>query len=618
MELGDFARPAVALPLGAITLIFLLSKCFCLARFRIGWLVMFSNVVYETLFKKFHWNRWPIDAAALVLIAAGWTFVAGPWAGAAVAVLMALAWAYTLLIDLRWRTDELARQDGRYGVKQAPRQIPLPLPRLIMVIRGPVLNRGRILDLGDWPEGHEDAFEILVLNPSTVTPQWPMKIEIVGGAGAEVLDAPTAERKAPEPSEFVRIPFRLRAGSPGGSREVRLRLVHGDYTLCETLRLRSVVARADVRAEGAEIRRWKGGARAGFGWRGDQDLYDPATFQSAEGLRMALGLSRQFRLPSSLYLSGRLSLVAEEHRKFCEHFGFDRHTEGIPGFVKFLREEVTCEAELEFPFDTPRPLAMELGNHMYLHYGTHAAADEGNQWQQRAEMGAGRYAWQGPGTDSFGEQRDNAAKNAQVIRDTVGATVRSWGVPGRANDADTARALEAAGVEVASDSDASAWTNVMRLAPPHHPQGCERLVEISKKYPGDSNNAYRIAMLKYWLHAARRTGRVFLFMAHHHLLLYEGTSCYQLTREFFRYALAECHGDIYPATVTALGLYWERVLCPEHRWVRIAHDGASATVQNTGTADLERLPLEIALCGGRRYMTLVDVAAGQKTVVPVA
>jgi len=125
-------------------------------------------------------------------------------------------------------------------------------------------------------------------------------------------------------------------------------------------------------------------------------------------------------------------------------------------------------------------------------------------------------------------------------------------------------------------------------------------------------------MLKYWLHAARRTGRVFLFMAHHHLLLYEGTSCYQLTREFFRYALAECHGDIYPATVTALGLYWERVLCPEHRWVRIAHDGASATVQNTGTADLERLPLEIALCGGRRYMTLVDVAAGQKTVVPVA
>jgi hypothetical protein len=243
--------------------------------------------------------------------------------------------------------------------------------------------------------------------------------------------------------------------------------------------------------------------------------------------------------------------------------------------------------------------------------------DEGNRWSMRAEMGAGRYPWQGPQTDSFSEQRDNAVKNAEVIRGTVGAEVRSWGVPGRANDADTPRALEAAGLVVASDSDASAWTNVMRLVPPHHPQGCQHLVEISKKYPGDSNNAYKIAMLKYWLHAARRTGRVLLFMAHHHLLLYEGTSCYQLTREFFRYALGECCGDLYAATVTSLGLYWERVLCPEHRWIRVTVEGATVMIENTGTAALDRLPLEIDLPGGGRFMTLVDVPAGGKTAVRI-
>jgi hypothetical protein len=603
--------------LGVLGLVFLLSKCFFLAPRRAGWLMMLANVVYETLYKKFHWQRWAVDATGFVVLAAGWTWIGGPWAGGAVAGVCGLAWAWALFLDAQWGTRELARQDARYGLAHAPRQIPMPLPRLILVVRGPVLERGRWLDLGFWPEGHEAAFEVLVLNPSNVVPQWPMAVEVrASGEGLQVLEAPSGPRRAPDPGEFLSLGLRLRAAAGHGPAEAKVTLTHGDYGRSETIRLRGVVPSDQVRVERAEIRRWKGGARAGFGWRGDQDVYDPATFQSAEGLRQALNLSRQFRLPSSLYLSARLSLVPEEHEAFCRHFGFDHRTDGIREFIRFLREEVTIEPELEFPFDTPRPLALEIGNHMYLHYGTHAAADEGNRWQWRAEMGAGRYSWQGDGVGSFAEQRDNAAKNADVIRRALGIEVRSWGVPARANDAETARAVEAAGMLVASDSDASAWTNVLRLPPPHHPAGCRRLVEISKKYPGDSDNACRIAMLQYWLHAARRTGRVFLFMAHHHLMRYEGTSCRQLTREFFRYALDECHGDLYPATVTALGLYWERVLCPEHRWVRLTWDGTSVRVSNAGTADLEGLPLEILLAGGKRFMVLVDVPAGGAVDVP--
>jgi hypothetical protein len=144
------------------------------------------------------------------------------------------------------------------------------------------------------------------------------------------------------------------------------------------------------------------------------------------------------------------------------------------------------------------------------------------------------------------------------------------------------------------------------------------LVELTKRYPGDATNAYKIAMLKYWVGFARRTGRAFIYMAHHHMMLYEGWACYRLTEEFFRYILAECNADFYIASVTGLGLYWERVLCPEHRCVRMTCDGQSVTVENTGDADLDRLPVEIDLPGGRRFMALVDVPAGGKTTVTVA
>jgi hypothetical protein len=82
--------------------------------------------------------------------------------------------------------------------------------------------------------------------------------------------------------------------------------------------------------------------------------------------------------------------------------------------------------------------------------------------------------------------------------------------------------------------------------------------------------------------------------------------------------LAECNADFHAASVTGLGLYWERVLCPEHRCVRMTCDGQSVTVENTGDADLDRLPVEIDLPGGRRFMALVDVPAGGTVAVRLA
>lgn len=623
MLFGVALKVIVGLASLSITAIILLSKCFFLAPSRIGGLVMAANIVYETLYKKFKWNRWGIDAILIVLLAVGWSLAVGYWLAAAVVLVATLAWTYCLTIDLKWRTGELTTQDRRYSGKGpggARMFIPLPLPRLTLTIWGPVLRRQNRLEMGDWPVGHKDRFEALILNPSLVVPQYPMTLEITSSDVAiEVLDVLTPSQRTPEPGELIRLPFSLKAVRAGRNIIVSIRLTHGTYTVMQKMHFRSCVPTEDLRPQSAEIRRWKGGAAAGFAWRGDHDLYDPATFQDARGLRLALGLAKRFHIPTSIYMSGRLSLEENEHKKFCEYFGFDRRTQEIPEFIRFLREECSFKAELDFPLplEEGKPFAAELGNHMYLHYGTHAVACEGNQWTLRAEMGEGGYAWQSSEKDSFSEQRDNACHNVEVFQEKVGVTLKSWGVPGRANDVHTGAALEAAGMVVASDCDASAWDNVMRLIPPHHPKGCKHLVELTKKYPGDCTNAFKIAMLKYWMGLARRTGQTFLYMAHHHLMLYEGWSCYRLSEELFRYVLAECDGDFYIASVCALGLYWERVLCPEHRCVHVEINGQTVTVRNTGDADLDRLPLEIDLGKGRRYMTLVDVPADGFTNVAV-
>ncbi|HOI54743.1 MAG TPA: hypothetical protein PLP01_05805 [Phycisphaerae bacterium] len=595
----------------ALTLFFLLGKAFFLAPYRIGWFMMMANLVYELLFKKFRWSRWRIDAVLLAVVAVGWAWLTPWYAAGAVTLLCALAWASTLRTDTRWRTGEMARQDHR----QIGR-VPLPIPRMIVQIRGPILSRGKVHDLGHWPQGHEAAFEVVVLNPSMVVPQLPMSIEVRAEGGLEAIVEEPFDGRAPDPEQVARLPFRLRAAPGGGAGTATVRVVHGDLVIQQTLRLGGTTAAGATVAK-AEIRRWKGGARAAFGWRGDHDLYDPATFQSVKGLQVALGLSRRFRIPSSMYLSGRLSLIQDEHRAFCEHFGWDRRTEEIPDFIRFMKEDVHLASEMDWPFFCERPYFVELGNHMYLHLHTHAAADPGNQWGHRAWIGSGTYPWQGEAKDSFSEQRDNCRKNTEVIEQILGFHVRSWGIPGRCFDENTSAALEAAGIEVASDSDASAWRNVVSLVPPHHPKGCTHMAEINKKQPGDPSNSYKIAMLKYWAHANRRAGSTMLFMAHHHLLQHEGSSCYHLTEEYFRYVLSECYGDFYVTTVTGMGMYWKRVLSPKTRCVNVESDARSVRVTNSGTVALDALPLEIEMSDGARYMTLVDVPANGQTTVAV-
>jgi hypothetical protein len=232
-------------------------------------------------------------------------------------------------------------------------------------------------------------------------------------------------------------------------------------------------------------------------------------------------------------------------------------------------------------------------------------------------MGDGHYPWQSEEKGSFAEQRDNALHNVKTIQEKLGVEVRSWGVPGRVYDSETPRAVEAAGTEVASDTDASAWTNVMELPPPHHPKGTERLVELTKKYPGDPDNAYKVATLKYWMGLARRTRRVFLFMAHHHLLRYEGIAGTHCAEAILRYAIEDCKGDFFISTVTGIGRYWDRVLCPQHRWVATTLEESTLVVSNKGNEPLNSVPVEITFSENKQLLVLVDIPPESTVRVPL-
>ena len=604
-----------AILLGSAASVFLLGKSLFLAPCAVGRAMLLANLVYEVAERKLRMERMELDALLWVALVAGVGVWAGGWAAAAAAVLLGLAWIGYLRADAEWKAGRLARQSA-----ETAGRVPLPIPRLVVLIRGPVLERGREEDdLGDWPERWEDRFEIVVLNPSPVPAQLPVEIHVASSTvQLEVAGTVGGELPPPASGEIVSMKFGLRAAGSGPGGEVRVHVQHGDFHYRRTLRVRSIVPRSQISVKRAEIRRWKGGARGAFVWRGDQDLYDPATFQSAEGLRHVLGMARRFRMPNSLMLSARLSLVPEEHKAFCERFGWDRKTGEIPAFIRFLRDDVDKALEQEWPVATAKPFAAEIGNHFYLHYGTHAAAAEGNGWKSHAGIGAGHYPWlsRNP-VDSFLEQRDNAVKGSQVLKEAIGAAPASFTIPSDVFDGDTARAMEAAGLEVGSETDTPKWEKLLHLAPPHHPAGCERFVELPRMHPRDPENAGQVAMLKYWVGAARRSGRALVFLAHHHLMRYRGNESAALVEEFLRHVLADQQGDLYVGTLTAVGRYWRDVLSPRTRCVQATTAGNRVSVANAGSRPLTSLPLEINLGGGKRHLRLVDVPADATIAVEV-
>lgn len=591
------------------------ARLLFLVPWRAGWVTYLCCVAGEAIEKRARLSRASLElaqvATGLFLLSLGAVGLA--WVAFAAAVLAFIE------VAVRAADGRILRAVYARPVRASARIrrledtfrciSPSVDPDLTVTVAGPFLERTPRLQLGHLWLGRHVDLTLLVANHTRLSTQTPISLRIENDGGLSIESDREALLPRLRSGEFREWRLRARVTAPVGSGSLRLWLHWGDRHQEVEVRHLGAGERPVGGLRGAGISRYAGGCRSAFAWRGDMDLYDEVTLQSIEGLEETLSLAARYRMPQTLYLSTRLSLDFAEARAYAQQFGIDRGAERIPDFVRWVAQNVELRHAATYPFESEKRFLVEMGNHGHLHFGTDAAAALENGWRLRTKLGGGRYPWLGKEMGSFAEQRDNALEAARRCREAFGFVPRSWAMPDRTRDAETPRAMEAAGCEVLSDSDVRAMENVLLQPPPHHPAGT-RAVELTKRYPGDPLNIFHAVMNVFWFHRAHRLGIPVVFMCHQHMRAYENRSCALYTEYLLRYALERFNGDLHVNTVFGIGKYWREVLSPVTRTVTVHVDGDEVLISNGSDQAFEDLPVDIVTADGRRFTLLVSVAAG--------
>jgi hypothetical protein len=590
-----------------------------LAPTRFGFLVYYSNVVNELTLKRL---RLPRQALEVAMLAAGAAVLAVTeplrWSdGAAVLAVVAGLQLLVMAEERRLLTTNYTVPDGRSGEDGGARgpagSVPQPSrhPQLVVNLRGPFVRRRPRYDLGDVVVGRTVRLTVLIGNHSVVPCQVPCAVRVTGSEAMHVTHGSDGNTGPLLPGEVAEVPIDCCVVTAGERGRITIAVSMAGRETLLRVHFRSVPAAGIV---SAEITRYPGACRSAFAWRGDMDHYDTVSFQSIEGLEETFGLAARYRMPQTMFLSTRLTLDPAATAQYYDHFDVRRGQEHVERFVAWMGENVDLRHEMAYPFCTPKRFAVEIGNHMHLHYGTDAAAAPENGWRLHAGIGSGHYPWQGEGSDSFSEQRDNALEARRWMEDRLGFSPRSWAMPDSTSDEATPAAVEAAGCVVLSDSDSDHLDNVILQPPPHHPAG-SGAVELTKRYPGDPTSLFHVAMIRYWMHRAYRKAIPVVFMCHQHMRQFAGYACTRFTESVLRSALTEFNGDLHINTVYGIGRYWNEVFSPKNRSVSVTVQGGVALVEYRGKDALESVPIDLRLTGGGRATVLVDLPMGARLMV---
>ncbi len=608
---------ALLTPVIAVRLIFLYPG-------RLGWINYLANVFSEFFVKKVRWSRMAVEiclaiAGLLALHLAGASFVT---TFLVAAVLLGLE-LYVSKVEHHLLTTSYTPIDP-IGLKNATPETtrglangyptPSTHPELTINFVGPFVARMPHYNLGSLIVGRRFELRLVIGNHTIVPTQTGIRVRIESPAAfvCEKHFGQMVGRLASGQVHELKQIWTVRNAAPAG--EIRFVIEWGHFRRELEIRFDAGESAKDAGIATAAITRYPGGCRSAFAWRGDMDLYDESTLQSIEGLEVTLGLAARYRMPQTMYLSTRLALDEAAAKQWGEHYNADRGAGRIPEFIEWMRANVELRHECTYPFTATKRFAIELGNHGHLHFGTDTAGAAENGWKAKARMGSGVYPWLGEDRSSFGEQRDNAMQARRLCEKLFGYTPKSWAMPNRTNDRFTAAAMEAAGCEVLSDSNVRTKHNVLLQPPPHHPHDTSA-VELTKRYPGDPQHIYHVAMNLFWIHRAHRKGIPVVFMCHQHLRQFAGYACARFTEYTLRHALHNFHGDLHINTVFGIGKYWREVLSPKTRRVHVAVEGKTVRVRNQSDFNLTDMPLDIELADGRRFTVLVNVTAGEEISV---
>lgn len=614
------------LALGALLFcLFIASRLVFLAQWKVGAIVYYSNVIFDFFPKKIGIPRWAGEVGLFILA-------------------LLLLWAYArsfaavisvsfvgLLLELIVRLYERHILVAAYtrACKPPPYEpnptlplhgFPSPsvVPDLTIFLEGPFVSRRPRYDLGDLIVGRIVDLHVVVANHTLVQTPGPVNLEVRPDKGIAILEGAQANLEPLPSARLHKHRVRLKVKDESSMGLIYVGVKCADHEWGYEVQYRAT--QASMKCISVSIKRYPGARRSAFAWRGDMDLYDKNTLQSVDGLQRTLEFARRLMIPQTMFLSTRLSVDEEGAREFHAHFGTQRGQEEILEFVRFIRERCRLVHWAQYPVEMTEGFVLEVGNHGHLHYGTDTAPHEGNRWRRRAKMGAGRYPWSPYAKDSFEEQRDNAIRARQLIEELWNYTPRSWAMPDRARDKYTPLAMEAAGCEVLSDSDATTLSNVVFQPPPHHPEGVERAVELTKRYPGDPQHVFHLAMLRYMIHRGLRLGIPVIFMCHQHMRRFDGPACERFTEAILREVLGEINQDMWVANVYAVGKYFGTVLSEKTKKVEAAlvEGGKAFVVTNASNLRLEGIPVDLEFEGGGRSTYLVDLPPKSKVTVYLA
>jgi hypothetical protein len=597
-------------------------RLFWLAPTRAGWLYYYPNVLADFLVKRGNLPRRFIEytPAAAGVWAIGCSGPQGPAAALAAAAVLFVVELCNFSRERATLTTNYTIADPRHSqrtlLSPATHEVPGPsvLPTLSITLRGPFVSRHPRYDLGDLVQGRTFAITVVVANHTIVRCQRPISVHCAAPQSLNVhMDVPPGALEVQLPAlqsgEVAVATVRLEAATESRSGVIRLTVSHGGSQVALEVDVRCIRPAAGAGFVSATVARYPGGCRSAFAWRGDMDWYDEVTFQSIEGLERTLGLAARYCFPQTLFLSSRLSLCPEETSAYFAHYALDRGQAEVPAFIDWMRNNVEIRQRFGYPFRFEKPLALELGNHMHLHYGTDAAASPDNQWKFEAGICTGTYSWSPKEAGSYEEQRANAMECRRHFETCFGYTPRSWAMPDSTRDARTPAAVEDAGCAVLSDSDATHAANVLFQPPPHHPAETNA-VELTKRYPGDPQSQRHLDMIRFWVHRAHRLGIPVVFMCHQHMRQYEGYACERFTEAVLRDVLTDFNGDLFISTVSGIGIYWRDFFSPKDRRVAVRVEDGVVHVANGSEYAHEAAPVDVVFADGGRATYLMDLPAG--------
>jgi hypothetical protein len=599
--------------------LFVVQRLVWLAPTRAGWFFYLANIVGEIGPKRLGLRRELLEQfaafAGVVLLAVGGT----PFFVVAGVIILLLGLVVFLQRQERHLLVSAWVQHDRFGpnpsepglLRGLARGYPSPSthPELTLTLIGPFVNRCPLLDLGALVIGRRFDLEVVVGNHALTPTQTAIRLHFEVPPCLH-LDGKVEQILSPlSPGQIHRVSINLKPVAVAQQSWLIVKVMWGDSTSIHRIVIQNIASQG-YKVRKAAIRRYPGACRSAFAWRGDMDIYDTSTFQSIAGLEVTFGLAARYRMPQTMYLSTRLSLDETVARGWAEHYGIDRGAGEIPRFIQWMRERVTLCHRADYPFESDKPYLIELGNHGHLHFGTDTAAAEENGWRPHARMGAGIYPWLGNERGSFAEQRDNALEARRWCEKLFSFTPRSWAMPDRTNDKNTAAAMEAVGCEVLSDSDVRTRHNVLLQPEPHFPSGSGS-VELTKRYPGDPQHLLHYWMNLFWIHRAHRIGIPVVFMCHQHMRLFDGWACTRITEGILRYVLHTFSGDLWINTVYGLGVYWRDVLSG-HRAVDLSLDDGVVTVRSRAALAHLKIPVDLELEDGGSATILVDLEPGSQ------